>query len=156
MKKKNDIIKKKISIRQIKTGKNCIIYEPSNLYECILGDNVTIGPFCEITKGVRIGNNTRVSSHSFICELVNIGNNCFIGHGVMFTNDLFKNGKTGGGPTNWLKTEIQNNVLIGSGSTILPVKIEEGCVIGAGSVVTKDCKKNSIYAGNPARLIRKL
>jgi len=156
MKKKNDIIKKKISIRQIKTGINCIVYEPSNLYECILGDNVTIGPFCEITRGVKIGNNTRVSSHSFICELVNIGNDCFIGHGVMFTNDLFKNGKTGGGPANWLKTEIQNNVLIGSGSTILPVKIEEGCVIGAGSVVTKDCKKNSIYAGNPAKLIRKL
>jgi acetyltransferase-like isoleucine patch superfamily enzyme len=156
MKKKNDIIKKKISIRQIKTGKNCTVYEPSNLYECILGDNVTIGPFCEITRGVKIGNNTRVSSHSFICELVNIGNNCFIGHGVMFTNDLFKNGKTGGGPRNWLKTEIQDNVLIGSGSIILPVKIGEGCVIGAGSVVTKDCKKNSIYAGNPARLIRKL
>lgn len=156
MKKKNNIIKKKNSIRKIKTGINCTIYEPSNLYECILGNNVTIGPFCEITKGVKIGDNTRVSSHSFICELVSIGNNCFIGHGVMFTNDLFKNGKTGGGRKNWYKTEIQNNVLIGSGSTILPVKIGKGCVIGAGSVVTKDCKKNSIYAGNPARLIRKL
>ena len=83
-------------IREVKFGKNCTVVEPVNLYECKLGNNVFVGPFVEITKGVSIGENTKISSHSFICELVTIGKNCFIGHGVMFTNDLFKNGKLGG------------------------------------------------------------
>lgn len=141
-------------IRNVKFGLNCKIIEPANLYECDLGKNVFIGPFVEITKGVTIGDNTKISSHSFVCELVTIGNNCFIGHGVMFTNDLFKKGKLGGGVKNWKPTSIGNNVLIGSNSTILPVKIISGCVIGAGSVVTKDCLKKGIYAGNPAKLLR--
>ena len=149
------IIKKNI-IRDIKKGKNCKIIEPVNLYECVLGNNVFIGPFVEITKGVKIGDNTRISSHSFICELVNIGKNCFIGHGVMFTNDKFSTGKRGGGRKNWLPTNISDNVLIGSNSTILPVKIKSGSVIGAGSVVTKDINVKGIYAGNPAKLIRKI
>lgn len=148
--------KLKSQIRKVKFGKNCKIVEPVNLYECKLGDNVFVGPFTEITKGVKIGKNTRVSSHSFICELVTIGNNCFIGHGVMFTNDLFKTGKLGGSKKNWYKTKIGNNVLIGSNSTILPIKICDGSVIGAGSVVTKDIKIKGIYAGNPAKLLRKL
>jgi acetyltransferase-like isoleucine patch superfamily enzyme len=143
-------------IRDVKFGKNCKIIKPVNLYECILGDNVFIGPFVEIAKGVIIGNDTRVSSHSFICELVTIGKNCFIAHGVMFTNDLFKTGKLGGGTKNWMSTNIEDNVLIGSNATILPVTIMSGCVIGAGSVVTHDCKVKGIYAGNPAKLIRKL
>ena len=121
-----------------------------------MGDNVFVGPFVEITKGVEIGNNTRISSHSFICELVLIGENCFIAHGVMFTNDLFKKGTLGGNASNWLTTNIGDKVLIGSNSTILPVKIISGCVIGAGSVVTKDCLIKGIYAGNPAKLLRKL
>ena len=150
------IKEKKSKIRKVKSGKNCKIVQPVNLYECELGDNVFIGPFVEITKGVSIGNNTRISSHSFICELVTIGENCFIGHGVMFTNDLFKNGKLGGSKKNWFKTKIENNVLIGSNATILPVKICKGSVIGAGSVVTKDIKIKGIYAGNPAKLLRKL
>ena len=143
-------------IREVKSGKNCKVIEPVNLYECEFGNNVFIGPFVEITKGVIIGNNTRVSSHSFICELVTIGSDCFIGHGVMFTNDLFKTGKLGGSKKNWFSTKIENNVLIGSNATILPVKICEGSVIGAGSVVTKDIKTKGIYAGNPAKLLRKL
>ncbi|MDA7596900.1 N-acetyltransferase [Candidatus Pelagibacter sp.] len=147
---------KKISIRDVKFGKNCKIIEPSNLYECELGNNVFVGPFVEITKGVRIGDNTRVSSHSYICELVTIGKNCFISHGVIFTNDLFKNGELGGNVDNWLKTNISDNVLIGSNSTILPVTICDGSVIGAGSVVTKDINIKGIYAGNPAKLLRKL
>lgn len=150
------IKEKKSKIRKVKSGKNCKIVQPVNLYECELGDNVFVGPFVEITKGVSIGNNTRISSHSFICELVTIGENCFIGHGVMFTNDLFKNGKLGGSKKNWFKTKIENNVLIGSNATILPVKICKGSVIGAGSVVTKDIKIKGIYAGNPAKLLRKL
>ena len=148
------IIKNKI--RDVSIGKNCTIIEPSNLYECKLGNNVFIGPFVEITKGVTIGNNTKISSHSFICELVSIGKNCFIGHGVCFTNDLFKNGKLGGNKKRWFPTNIGNNVLIGSNATILPIKINDGCVVGAGSVVTKDLLIKGIYAGNPAKLIRKL
>ena len=143
-------------IRDVSFGKNCKIIEPVNLYECNLGNNVFVGPFVEITKGVTIGDNTRISSHSFICELVSIGKNCFIAHGVMFTNDLFKNGKLGGSVENWFSTIIGDDVLIGSNSTILPVNIVSGCVIGAGSVVTRDCKIKGVYAGNPAKLLRKL
>ena len=147
---------KKIKTRDVKFGKNCKIIEPVNLYECELGNDVFIGPFVEITKGVKIGDGTRISTHTFICELVTIGKNCFVGHGVMFTNDLFKNGKLGGDQKNWFATKIGNDVLIGSGSTILPVKICDGAVIGAGSGVTKDINQKGIYAGNPAKIIRKL
>jgi len=147
---------KKNLIIDVKFGKNCSVIEPVNLYGCELGNNVFIGPFVEITKGVKIGDNTRISSHSFICELVTIGKSCFISHGVMFTNDLFKTGKLGGSKENWAKTNIGNNVLVGSNATILPVNINDGIVVGAGSVVTKDLKIKGIYAGNPARLIRKL
>ena len=146
----------KNKIRDVNFGKDCKIIEPVNLYECKLGNNVFVGPFVEITKGVTIGDNTRISSHSFVCELVSIGKNCFIAHGVMFTNDLFKNGKLAGGSENWFSTFIRDDVLIGSNSTILPVNIISGCVIGAGSVVTRDCKIKGVYAGNPAKLLRKL
>ena len=93
-------------IRDIKHGKNFKVVAPVNLYECEFGDNVFIGPFVEITKGVKIGDRTRISSHSFVCELVTIKQDCFIGHGVMFTNDLFSNGKLGGNVKNWKKTII--------------------------------------------------
>ena len=147
---------RKNSIRDVKFGKGCSIVEPVNLYECKIGDNVFIGPFVEIQKNVSIGNNTRISSHSFICELVEIGNNCFISHGVMFTNDLFKDGKVSKNSNDWLSTKIGNDVLIGTNATILPVKIASGCVIGAGSIVTKDLLIKGIYAGNPAKFIRSL
>ena len=122
---------KKIAVRNVEFGKNCKVIEPSNLYECKLGNNVFVGPFVEITKGVKIGDNTRISSHSYICELVTIGKNCFISHGVTFTNDLFKNGKLGGGVDNWFKTKIGDNVLIGSNSTILPLQFVR-CVVELG------------------------
>jgi len=144
----------KSKIREVKFGKNCKIIDPVNLYECELGDNVFVGPFVEITKGVKIGDNTRISSHSFICEFVTIGKDCFIAHGVMFTNDLFKDGKIINDPKRWHKTDIADNVIIGSNVTILPVKISSNIVIGAGSVVTKDLKIRGTYAGNPAKLIR--
>lgn len=143
-------------IRDIIAGENVTIIEPSNLYECILEDNVFIGPFCEIQKGVKIGKNTRIQSHTFICELVTIGKNCFIGHGVMFVNDLFKEGKPTKDSTLWKETIIEDNVSIGSNATILPVKICSNVVIGAGSVVTKDIIESGIYAGNPARKIRNI
>jgi len=140
--------------RDIKVGKNVIIINPSNLYECFLDDNVFVGPFCEIQKGVKIGKNTRIQSHTFICELVTIGKNCFIGHGVMFVNDLFSEGGPSGDSSKWRETIIEDNVSIGSNATILPVKICKNVVIGAGSVVTKDIVESGIYAGNPAKKLR--
>ncbi len=146
-----------VGIRKVSLGKKVKIIEPVNLYECSLGDNTFVGPFVEIQKGVVIGKNCKVQSHSFICELVSIGDNCFISHGVMFINDLFKEGKPAGGKVeNWYPTSIGNNVAIGTNATILPVSICDNVVIGAGSVVTKNIEESGIYAGNPVRKIRNL
>lgn len=120
-----------------------MLVEPCNLYECSLGDNVFVGPLWR-SKGELGLKNTRVQSHSFICELVSIGESCFIGHGVMFINDLFEFGKPAGNPKLWRETKIGNNVSIGSNATILPVNICDGAVIGAGSVVTKILLKGRI------------
>jgi acetyltransferase-like isoleucine patch superfamily enzyme len=138
-------------------GSNIKIVEPVNIYGCKIDDDCFIGPFTEIQKDVSIGKRTKVQSHSFICELVTIGEDCFIGHGVMFINDLFD----GGGPaqgdkTKWKSTFIGNHVSIGSNATILPVAICDNTVIGAGAVVTKDIIEAGVYAGNPAKLIRKI
>tara|TARA_B110000196_G_C20780716_1_gene490936 strand:+ start:113 stop:571 length:459 start_codon:yes stop_codon:yes gene_type:complete len=143
--------KNKVSIKNVKFGKNVKITEPVNLYGCEIGDNCFIGPFVEIQKNVVIKQNTRIQSHSFICEYVKIGKNCFIGHGVNFVNDKFQNNKIIKKPKKFLKTVVMDNVKIGSNSTILPIKIENNVVIGAGSVVSKNCKKNLIYFGNPAK-----
>tara|TARA_Y100001935_G_scaffold236286_1_gene220857 strand:+ start:840 stop:1301 length:462 start_codon:yes stop_codon:yes gene_type:complete len=147
------INKKKTQIKKVKFGKNVTIVEPVNLYECEIGDNCFIGPFVEIQKNAIIGKNTRIQSHSFICENVKIGKNCFVGHGVNFTNDKFYNNKIL--KKSYLSTYVGDNVLIGSGSTILPVKIEKNVTLGAGSVITKNCKSNKIYIGNPAKLLKK-
>lgn len=143
-------------IREVKMGANVKIVEPCNLYECELGDEVFVGPFVEVQKGVKIGAKSRIQSHTFVCELVSIGESCFIGHGVMFVNDLFENGRPARDSALWRETKIGNDVSIGSNATILPVSICDGVVIGAGSVVTKDITKKGIYAGNPARLIREI
>jgi acetyltransferase-like isoleucine patch superfamily enzyme len=138
-------------------GTGVTIIEPANLYGCTIGDDVFIGPFVEIQKDVTIGARTRVQSHTFICELVTIGEDCFIAHGVMFINDLFELGGPATGRKDlWRSTTIGNKVSIGSNATILPVTICDGVVIGAGAVVTKSIDKPGIYAGNPARLLRPL
>ena len=137
-------------IRDVEFGENVIVVEPVNLYECKIGDNSFIGPFVEIQKGVELGSNCKIQSHSFICELVNIGNNCFIGHGVMFINDTMKTGPADGDKSKWKKTIIGNNVSIGSNATILPVEICNNVVIGAGAVVTKSVTEPGTYIGNPA------
>lgn len=130
--------------------------EPVNIFNSKIGKNVFIGPFCEIGKS-QIGDNSRISSHSFLCEGVSIGSDCFIGHGVTFINDKFDNGKRAyGNKDKYKKTLIENSVLIGSNSTILPVNIVSGSVIAAGSVVTKNIEIKGVYAGNPAILIKKL
>ncbi|PAF44750.1 acyltransferase [Helicobacter sp. 11S02596-1] len=143
-------------LKNIAYGKNVSIITPCNLYGCTLGDNVFIGPFVEIQKDVTIGENTRIQSHSFICSLVTIGKDCFIAHGVMFINDLFEKGHPSLSEAEWKSTHIGNNVSIGSNATILPVKICDNVVIGAGSVVTKDITQAGIYAGNPAKKLRPL
>ena len=146
---------KRISIVDAEIPDSVTIIQPVNLYGCALGENVFIGPFVEIQKDAVIGDSTKIQSHSFICELVSIGSECFIGHGVMFINDRFADGAPAGGDkSRWGKTRIGNNVSIGSNSTILPVTITDHVVIGAGSVVTKDILEPGIYAGNPATLKR--
>lgn len=146
-----------VAIRNVRFGEDVKIVEPVNIYDCEIGDGCFIGPFVEIQKSVKIGNKTKIQSHAFICELVTIGNNCFIGHGVMFINDPFsKGGPARGNRDLWKATDIGDNVSIGSNATILPVSICNNVVIGAGAVVTKDITVEGVYAGNPAKLLRRL
>lgn len=150
------ITRRVAGVRDICAGSGVTIIEPSNVYDCILNDGVFIGPFCEVQKGVRIGARTRVQSHSFICELVTIGDDCFVGHGVMFVNDRFAGGGPARGDTSkWESTTIGNRVSIGSNATIMPVAICDDVVIGAGAVITKSITEPGIYAGNPARMLRR-
>lgn len=142
-------------IRDVEFGERVRVVEPCNLYQCRIGDDCFVGPFAEIQKGAAVGARSRVQSHAFICEFVTIGEDCFIGHGVMFINDTF----TTGGPAQgnrelWRETVIGNRVSIGSNATIMPVRIVDDVVIGAGSVVTKDIVAAGSYAGNPARLLK--
>jgi acetyltransferase-like isoleucine patch superfamily enzyme len=133
-----------LTIADCEIGKRVKIMEPVNIYGCKIGEGSFIGPFVEIQKGVNIGENTRISSHTFICEGVTIGNGVFVAHGVMFVNDKFiDNNKM-------RKTIIEDEVKIGSGAVILPVKIGKGAVIGAGSIVTKNIPENAVVSGNPA------
>jgi len=148
---------KSISIKNVDFGSNVTIIEPVNLYGCSIGDDSFVGPFVEIQKNTTIGKNTKIQSHSFICELVSIGDECFIGHGVMFINDLFSEGKPANGNKDfWKNTKIGNNVSIGSNATILPVEICDHVVIGAGAVVTKNIIKSGVYVGNPAKKIKEI
>ena len=144
---------KNIGIKDVEFGENVTVVEPVNLYECKIGDNSFVGPFVEIQRSVEVGSNCKIQSHSFICELVTIGNNCFIGHGVVFINDTMKTGPANGDKSKWKKTIIGDNVSIGSNTTILPVDICNDVVIGAGAVVTKNITEPGTYAGNPIRKI---
>jgi acetyltransferase-like isoleucine patch superfamily enzyme len=144
-------------VRDVSFGRNVTVVEPANLYGCEIGDDCFVGPFVEIQKGVRIGRRCRIQSHSFVCELVTIGDDTTIAHGVMFINDLFQSGGPARGDTSkWKPTRIGSRVSIGSNATVLPVEICDDVVIGAGSVVTRTISESGIYAGNPARLIRRL
>src|SRR3954452_13415622 len=144
-------------IVNVQFGRNVTVIEPANIYECKIGDDSFVGPFVEIQKGVRIGDRTRIQSHAFICELVEIGDDCFISHGAMFINDLFAIGGPAHGQQElWRPTKIGNGVSIGTNATILPVVICDQVVVGAGAVVTKDITESGIYVGPPARLLRPL
>jgi acetyltransferase-like isoleucine patch superfamily enzyme len=139
-------------VRDVDFGTGVKIVEPCNLYGCKIGDDCFVGPFTEIQQDVVIGARTRVQSHAFICELVTIGEDCFVGHGVMFVNDTFSTGGPARGNRGlWRETVIGNRVAIGSNATIMPVRIADDVVIGAGAVVTRDITAPGTYAGNPAR-----
>lgn len=147
--------RKSVEVSFAKVGKDVQIIEPTNIYGATVGDNVFIGPFCEVQSDTFIGNRTRIQSHSFVCSLVEIGEDCFIGHGVMFINDRFQNRGPARGDSNlWEKTIVGNNVSIGSNATILPVEIVSHVVVGAGSVVTRDLLIPGVYVGNPATRIK--
>ncbi|MBB73799.1 MAG: UDP-3-O-(3-hydroxymyristoyl)glucosamine N-acyltransferase [Planctomycetaceae bacterium] len=148
---------KSVTTRNVQFGHRVTVVEPVNLYDCTVGDDVFIGPFVEIQGGVDVGSRTRIQSHSFVCEQVTIGNDCAIAHGVMFINDRYATGGPAGGNRDlWEATCIGNHVSIGSNATLLPVRVCDHVVIGAGSVVTHDIGEPGIYAGNPARLLRHL
>lgn len=145
------------SIKDVLFGSEVKIVEPVNIYGCSIGDHCFVGPFVEIQKDVLVGKRTKIQSHTFICELVTIGDDCFIGHGVMFINDIFQNGRPAKGDKSlWLSTKIGNQVSIGSNATILPINICDNVVIGAGAVVTKNITEPGVYVGNPAKLIKSL
>lgn len=142
-------------IVDVRFGANVKLVEPVNLYGCEIGDDCFVGPFVEIQKGVAVGARTRIQSHAFICELVTIGSDCMVSHGVMFINDSFETGGPAHGDKQlWKSTRIGDRVSIGSNATILPVNICDDVVIGAGAVVTRDITDPGIYAGNPARFLR--
>jgi acetyltransferase-like isoleucine patch superfamily enzyme len=148
---------KQAGIVDVTFGAGVTVVEPANLYGCTIGDGSFIGPFVEIQKGVTIGRNCRIQSHSFVCELASIGDDCVIAHGVMFINDTYSSGGPARGDVRkWKPTVIGDRVSIGSNATILPARVCAGAVIGAGAVVTRDIDAPGIYAGNPARLLRLL
>ena len=145
----------------VKIGKNVKLSKFINLYGCEIGDHTKIGAFVEIQKNAHIGNNCKISSHSFICEGVSIEDGVFIGHSVTFINDSYPRAVNGDGELqteqDWIveRTLVRKGASIGSGSTILSnVEIGEHAIVGAGSVVTKDVPANAIVAGNPAKLLR--
>lgn len=148
---------RRAGIVDVAFGRNVTVVEPVNLYGCSIGDDSFVGPFVEIQRGATIGRRCRIQSHAFICDLVTIGDDCVVSHGVMFVNDPYSaGGPARGDRSRWAPTRIGHGVSIGSNATLLPVSVADGCVIGAGAVVTRDCTVRGVYAGNPARLLREL
>jgi UDP-2-acetamido-3-amino-2,3-dideoxy-glucuronate N-acetyltransferase len=142
----------------VRFGENVVVHPFTNLYGCTIGDNTRIGPFVEIQRGVEIGANCKIQSHSFVCTGVTIGDDVFVGHGVMFINDKYPQATTREGllqtESDWvlLETRVEQGASIGSGAVILGgLTIGPDAVVGAGSVVTNDVGARATVAGNPAR-----
>jgi acetyltransferase-like isoleucine patch superfamily enzyme len=153
----------KKNINNVQLGKDVKIFDFVNLYGCSIGDNSKIGTFVEIQKNASVGKNTKISSHTFICEGVHIGDNVFIGHNVTFINDKYPRSANPDGSlqteADWsvVETFIKNGASVGSSSTILcGVTVGENAIVGAGAVVTKDVPANTIVAGVPAKVIKKI
>lgn len=151
------------SLNNVSIGREVKIFSFVNAYGCSIDDYTKVGAFVEIQKGVVIGKKCKISSHSFLCEGVTIEDNCFIGHGVMFTNDLFPRATNSSGDLqsedDWslIKTIIKKGASIGSNATILcGITIGENSIVGAGSVVVKDVPSNVIVVGNPAKVIKRI
>lgn len=149
------------ALRNVKVGKDVRIFNFVNAYECEIGDGSKIGAFVEIQKGAKIGKKCKISSHTFVCEGVEIGDGVFVGHGVMFINDRSPRAINADGSTKTDKdwtlehTKIANGAGIGSGATIMcGITIGEGAIVGAGAVVTRDVRPHTVVAGNPARYVR--
>ncbi|MFN0171061.1 MAG: acyltransferase [Bryobacteraceae bacterium] len=147
----------------VKLGADVKLAQFVNLYGCVIGDNTKLGTFVEVQKNAKIGSRCKISSHTFICEGVTIEDNVFIGHGVVFINDMYPRATTPGGDLQTEKdwkvdpTLVKKGASIGSGATILAnVTIGENAIVGAGSVVTRDVPPHTIVAGNPARVVRSI
>jgi acetyltransferase-like isoleucine patch superfamily enzyme len=146
----------------VKLGKNVKLSKFINLYGCTIEDNTKIGAFVEVQKNAHIGNNCKISSHTFICEGVTIEDDVFVGHGVMFINDTYPRATANGAlqtEADWTvePTLVKKGASIGSNATILShITIGENAIIGAGAVVTKDVPPDTIVAGNPVRIIRRI
>lgn len=153
----------KKNINNVKLGKDVKIFDFVNLYGCSIDDNSKVGTFVEIQKNASVGKNCKISSHTFICEGVHIGDNVFVGHNVTFINDKYPRSANPDGSmqteADWsvVETFVKNGASIGSSSTILcGVTIGENAIVGAGAVVTKDVPPNTVVAGVPAKVIKKL
>lgn len=147
----------------VKLGRNVRLAGFANLYGCEIGEDVKIGTFVEIQKGVKIGDRCKISSHTFICEGVTLEDEVFIGHNVTFTNDRYPRSTNGSGQlqteADWacIPTRVKRGASIGSGATLLcGITIGENAMIGAGSVVTKDVPPDTVVAGNPAKVVKSL
>jgi acetyltransferase-like isoleucine patch superfamily enzyme len=147
----------------VKLGHGVKIYDFVNLYGCQIGDNTKIGTFVEIQKGAKIGKNCKISTHTFVCEGVTIEDDVFIGHNVTFINDAYPRATRSDGALqteeDWVcvPTLVKRGASIGSSATLLcGITVGENAIVGAGSVVTKDVPPNTVVAGNPARVLRRI